>query len=172
MMTQNTQHATTGCCTSQKTLSVTANVCVKQGEVRKLAEHNTSSIIVAGCNRGMWGNTCGGRTPSSCMDSICPSFRAAPRMRHRALASLSAFLSVRYALKPSCLAFAVGEKKLLTCNHRSVCVAHMVYGHTAIHFWTTTPLVQAHHCTRCAHCTSGVRGPELDSCVRTMVATQ
>ena len=44
--------------------------------------------------------TAGGSTFSSWMDSIWPSFRAAPRMRQSASASLSAFCSVRYRLPP------------------------------------------------------------------------
>ena len=120
----------------------------------------------------MWGSTCGGRTPSSCIDSICPSFRAAPRMRHRALASLSAFLSVRYALKPSCLAFSVGEKKLLTCTEtRFACVAQWLYrpGKDELLMYThhslglecksVCPTVMTHQCVpnECERTTIGVR---------------
>ena len=43
----------------------------------------------------------GGTTDSSWMDSICPSFSAAPRMRHSATARRSALASVRKTLSPT-----------------------------------------------------------------------
>ena len=43
----------------------------------------------------------GGTTDSSWMDSICPSFNAAPRMRHSATARRSALASVRKTLSPT-----------------------------------------------------------------------
>ena len=45
--------------------------------------------------------TAGGITDSSCMESICPSFSAAPRMRHSATASRSALASVKNTLSPA-----------------------------------------------------------------------